>query len=137
MRRFDVQSIELAVAAGAAFKFIANPNELPNWTNAFAQIDGQRARLRTPEGEVRIRLRVAADEAARTVDWFMTFPDGSTADAYSRLVPLASDRCVYTFTLTPPPVPLEALEGAIEAQSEILEEELARLKRLLEAGGSA
>jgi len=29
----------------------------------------------------------------------MTFPDGSTADAYSRLVPLGGGRCVCTFTL--------------------------------------
>jgi hypothetical protein len=37
--------------------------------------------------------------------------------------------------LTPPPVPLEELEGALEAQSAILTQELAALKRILEQRG--
>ncbi|MGH7551794.1 MAG: SRPBCC family protein, partial [Longimicrobiales bacterium] len=107
MKRYDVQSIELLVAPDRAFAFIADARELPNWTHAFAEVDGQRARLRTAAGEIGIELRVAANAAVRTVDWYMTFPDGSEGSAFSRVVPLGANRCVYSFTLTPPPVSLE------------------------------
>lgn len=62
----------------------------------------------------------------------MTFPDQSVATAFSRLVDAAPDRCIYTFVLTPPPVPLEQLEGALEAQAQTLSHELTRLKEILE-----
>lgn len=51
------------------------------------------------------------------------------------MIPLGADRCVYTFVLTPPPVPLEAIEGAMDEQSRTLAEELTRLKKLLAASG--
>jgi hypothetical protein len=40
--------------------------------------------------------------------------------------------CIYTFVLHAPPVALEQVEGALEAQRVILESELATLKSLLE-----
>jgi hypothetical protein len=132
MKLYDVQSVELAVAPEKAFAFIADARELPRWTNAFAEVRGSRARLRTPQGEVDIGLRVAADPVTRTIDWYMTFPDDSEADAYARVVPLGAERCVFSFVLTPPPVPLEQLEGTLEQQSRVLHEELLRLKQLLE-----
>ena len=65
----------------------------------------------------------------------MTFPDGSVATAFSRVVEIDATSCVYSFVLTPPPVPLEQLEGALEAQSRTLAEELARLKQVVERHG--
>ena len=132
MKTFDVQTIELKVASAQAFAYIADPARLPEWTSAFTRVRDGRALLRTPKGQVEIALGVAARADAGTVDWRMTFPDGSVANAYSRLVPVAGDRCIYSFVLTPPPVPLAELEGALEAQSRILSEELGRLRHLLE-----
>jgi hypothetical protein len=40
---------------------------------------------------------------------------------------------IYCFVLMAPPVPLEAIEGALEAQRKTLAAELARLKEILEA----
>jgi hypothetical protein len=128
----DTQSIEIDVAPGRAFQLIADARALPRWTEAFAEADEQRARLRTPMGEVDIQLRVNAEPITGTIDWYMTFADGSEAVAYSRVLPLAPDRCVYSFVLMPPPVPLEALEGALEQQSRTLASELVRLKEVLE-----
>jgi hypothetical protein len=130
---YDVQSIAVSVPAGRAFEFIADSRELVGWTHAIAAVNGSRARLRTPAGEVEIELQVVTDKAARTVDWYMTFPDGSTATAFSRVMPLGKDRCLYSFALTPPPGPLELLEGTLEQQSRTLSEELVRLKELLES----
>ena len=134
MRTFDVQGIELAVAAERAFAFIADAGTLPRWTDAFAWAEGGRAVMRTPGGEVEVALSVVADATAGTVDWRMTFPDGAEAKAFSRVTPLDVDRCAYTFVLLAPPAPLEALEGALEAQSLTLRGELGRLARILDNG---
>jgi hypothetical protein len=134
MKNFDVQGIELAVPASQAWRAIADPGRLPDWTRAFSKVEDGRAVLKTPNGAVTIGLEVAASEPHGTVDWTMTFPDGSVGHANSRVVPLGAQRCVYAFVLLPPPVPLEQLEGALAAQSLTLAEELRRLKALLERG---
>ncbi len=135
MRSFDVQTIDLAVPRSRAFAFIADPAALPKWTNAFASVTPGRAVMRTPTGEVMIDLEVRASAEQGTVDWRMTFPDHSVATAFSRVVGISQDRCVFSFVLTPPPVPLEQLEGALEAQSRTLADELRQLKRILEHNG--
>jgi len=132
LKTFDVQAVELNVAGERAFAYIADPSRLPDWTSAFASVRGGRALLRTPHGQVEIGLEVEARADAGTVDWRMSFPDGSVASAYSRLVSVGGTRSIYSFLLTPPPVPLAELEGPLDAQSRILSEELGRLRRLLE-----
>ena len=135
MERFDVQGIDLAVPRSKAFAFIADSTQLPRWTNAFASVTAGRAVMRTPSGEVTIDLDVQASADQGTVDWRMRFPDHSVATAFSRLVEIAPDRCIFSFVLTPPPVPLEKLEGALEAQARTLAEELKKLKEILEHHG--
>ena len=143
MKLFDVQSIQISTSAEQAYTYIANPAHLPLWTNAFAAIDfgedtdagtniSGKAQLQTPSGAVPIVLEVQASPESRTIDWVMTFPDQSVATAYSRVIELTPGQCVYSFVLTPPPVPLEALEGALEQQSDTLLEELKKVKGILE-----
>lgn len=132
MKRFEVQGIDLEVTQGEAFAFIADPAQLPKWTDAFASVADGRALMRTPAGETPIGLDVEASPEKGTIDWRMTFPDGSVATAFSRVVGIDSTHCVFSFILTPPPVPLEQLEGALEAQTQTLSRELRKLKRLLE-----
>ena len=135
MRRFDVQGIELNVPRTDAWAFIADPAQLPRWTSAFASVTSPSAIMRTPNGEVMVDLAVDASPEHGTVDWRMTFPDRSVATAFSRVVDLDRDRCVFSFVLTAPPVPLEEIEGALEVQSRTLAEELERLKGILEHHG--
>ena len=104
---------------------------LPEWTSAFTAIAPGRATMTTPDGTVEVALDVLASRHEGTVDWKMTFPDGSVAMAWSRVMSSGPDRSLYSFVLTAPPVPLEAVEGALEQQSEQLREELARLKAIL------
>lgn len=131
---FAVRNVSLDVPFDVAWEYLADMTRLPEWTNAFAEVaeDGS-AKLRTPEGEVDVRLEDLVDRANGVLDTRMTFPDGSTGMAYSRLLPLGDRSCVYSFVLTPPPVPLEALEGSLAEQAAILEDELCRLKANLEA----
>ena len=132
MKTYDVQEIEIRAPAARVHEFVADPSRLPRWTDAFESVHGTTAVLRTPRGHVDIGLGVEADPVHGTVDWSMTFPDGSVGRAHSRVVPLTDDRCVYAFVLHAPPVPLEAIEGALEIQRATLARELLRLRRLLE-----
>jgi hypothetical protein len=127
MRDFEVQTVVLPVGFEAAFEYISDPQKLPAWTHAFQSVAGGRATLDTPRGSVEISLEVQAQRGSGTVDWLMTFPDGSVGRAYSRLVE-RGDRTLYSFLLLAPPVPLEQVEGALEEQARVLARELATLQ---------
>lgn len=133
MKTFDVQSIGIAKSAAAVFAFVAEPANLPKWTHAFKSADAHSAELATPNGSVPIALQTITNEDRGTIDWKMTFPDGTEGVAYSRVTPDGAEGAVYSFVLMAPPVPLEMLEGALSAQMEILAGELLALKGLLEA----
>lgn len=134
MKTFDVQCIGIVASRNRVFEFVAEPTNLPLWANAFKSADTHSARLETPKGAVAIGLRTDARRDAGTVDWTMTFPDGSVGNAYARVTPDGEDRAVFSFVLMAPPVSLEQLEGALQAQRKILAEELVRLKSIVEAG---
>ena len=131
MKTFDVQSIALETGVARAFEFIATPKNLPLWTSAFKSLDGDLVQMRTTNGAVAARLEVRAPREQGTIDWALFFPDGSQARAYSRLVPLSKNSCVFVFIMLPPPVALEQLEGALEQQAETFRHELAKLQAIL------
>lgn len=133
MKTFDVQSIGIDRPVTEVFEYVANPANLPNWTNAFKSADHEKAELVTPAGAVPIALKTDAQSEAGTVDWFMTFPDGAVGSAYSRATANGDGKTIYSFVLMAPPVALEALEGALTEQMGILAKELTGLKALLEA----
>src|SRR5229473_2478598 len=132
MRMFDVQGIEIMAPRGTVFDFLRHPNNLPRWAHAFSSAGDGRARLETPAGAVDVRLHTSADEGAGTVDWRLEFPDGSIGLAQSRVTETTRGTCIYSFVLHVPPVPLERVEGALEAQRATLQSELATLKSLME-----
>ena len=111
--------------------FIANPENLPLWTKAFSEANNKNAKMVTPNGEMDIQLKTVASKENGTVDWIMTMPDGSIGKAFS-LINEINESCIYSFVLLAPPVPLEELEGTLEAQKSLLTEELIQLKNLME-----
>src|SRR5438128_5791223 len=127
-----IRSIEIMAPYEKAFAFIADPKNLPAWAEAFETTDRDTARLRTPNGTASIALKVTAAQDAGTIDWTMTFEDGTVGRAMSRLTRADSNNLVYSFVLNAPPVPLEQLEGVLEEQTRTLEKELATLKRVVE-----
>ena len=132
MRMFDVQGVEILAPRGRVFEFLQRPENLPRWTHAFRSVVDGRARLQTPAGAVDVGLDVMADAASGTVDWRLTFPDGAVGLAQSRVTDTARGTCIYSFVLHAPPVALEQIEGALEAQRGTLASELVTLKSLLE-----
>jgi uncharacterized protein YndB with AHSA1/START domain len=132
MRMFDVQGIEIRASRSKVFDFVRDPQNLPRWAHAFKSADPETARLETPAGGVDVRLNTAADPNTGTVDWRLEFPDGSVGLAQSRVTETTRETCIYSFVLHAPPVPLEQVEGALEAQRLTLQKELSMLKSLME-----
>jgi hypothetical protein len=133
MRMFDVQGIEIMAPGRKVFEFVRVPGNLPRWARAFVSAGNGRARLETPAGGVDIALDVSADAETGTVDWRLVFPDGGVGLAQSRVTETTRGTCIYSFVLHAPPVALEQIEGALEAQRATLRSELATLKSLMEA----
>jgi hypothetical protein len=133
MRMFDVQGIEIEAPVETVFEFLRIPENLPRWAHAFTSAGNGAARLETPAGAVDIGLYVSANAEAGTVDWRLEFPDGGVGVAQSRVTQTTRGTCIYSFVLHAPPVALEQIEGALEAQSRTLRAELTTLKALLEA----
>jgi hypothetical protein len=132
MRTFDVQGIEIRSPLSTVFNFVREPRNLPKWAQAFASADDRHARLVTPVGNVDIELDTIANVAAGTIDWRLKFPDKGIGLAQSRVTETGRGTSIYSFVLHAPPVPLEQLEGALEAQRVTLSAEMKELKRLLE-----
>jgi hypothetical protein len=132
MQMFDVQAIEIMVPSDKVFEFLREPSNLPRWAHAFVSAGDGRARLETQAGTVDIALDVSADADTGTVDWRLAFPDGAVGIAQSRVTETTRATCIYSFVLHAPPVALELIEGALEAQSITLRSELATLKSLME-----
>ena len=132
MRMFDVQGIEISAPRRKLFEFLRDPTNLPRWAHAFASAGNGSARLKTPAGAVDVDLGVTADADTGVVDWHLAFPDGSVSIAQSRVTETTRGTCIYSFVLHAPPVALEQVEGALEAQRALLQSELATLKSLME-----
>lgn len=131
MDSFKIESVRIKTTAEKAFRYISDPKNLPQWTHAFKGVLNGKAIMATPGGTVEVGLRVKGTASEGTIDWHVTFPDGSVATAYSRLVPESAEHSIYSFILMAPPLPLEQLEGALNQQAHILREELAKLNAIL------
>jgi hypothetical protein len=129
---FDVQGIEIMAQRRTVFEFLKEPANLPLWAHAFVSAEDGRARLETPAGAIDLGLDVSADADTGIVDWRLTFPDGGVGIAQSRVTETTRGTCIYSFVLHAPPVALEQIEGALEAQRVLLQSELATLKSLME-----
>jgi hypothetical protein len=129
-KNYDVQSIELFAQFEKAFAYISNPRNLPEWTAAFKRADERSALLVTPNGELSIGLQTVSHKSG-TIDWCMSMPDGTEGWAYSRLTRLPGGNTLYTFVLLAPPVPVEQVEGTLQAQRKLLESELQKLQRIV------
>ena len=132
MKTFDVQGIEIMASPAKVFEFLREPRNLPRWAHAFVSAGDGKARLETPAGAVDSSLDVLADAQAGTVDWSLRFPDGGIGLAQSRVTGTTRGTSIYSFVLHAPPVALEHVEGALEAQIATLKTELAMLKSLME-----
>jgi len=82
MDSFRVESIQIKTKPEKVFRYISDPKNLPEWTQAFKRVQNGRATMATPAGALEVGLRVKASASEGTIDWHMTFPDGSGGSAF-------------------------------------------------------
>jgi hypothetical protein len=128
--RTDTQSVRLDGSRADVFAFISDAENLPRWAVGFARAvssDGDGWIVRTAHGT--IRLRLAANAAAGTIDYYMAADGGPEAVAYSRVLAVG-DGAEYVFTqVQPPGMPDAAFDGQVQA----LAEELVILRAIFRA----
>ncbi|MEL7424911.1 MAG: SRPBCC family protein [Bacteroidota bacterium] len=130
---YDVQDIAINAHPDTVFQFLAEPTNVPKWARGFSEVNGETAFMETPNGKMKIGMKMYSEPTFRTIDTVMTFPDGSVGKAFSRVTESdKGDSSIFTFILMAPPVPLEELEGTFEEQKQQLAEELVVLKSILE-----
>jgi hypothetical protein len=103
MRSFAVQSIEIHAPYDKVFTYIADDSNLPEWTNAFKEVQGNMATMQTENGSIQVKLDNRTSRETGVIDSVMTFPDDSVGTAYSRVIRIADDRTIYSFVLMAPP----------------------------------
>ncbi len=130
-RNFEVLSIAIDSAYEKAFDYIANGDNLPAWTNQFVKVVGDQASFDTFSGIVDVTFEVHASREHGTIDTKLILPDGSSGWAYSRLMRNV-EGVIYAFTFVLPPMDEEALLQAHARQKANIEDELSRLKSILE-----
>lgn len=130
---FDVQSIHIEAKPERVYEFVANRYNVPKWALGFSDVTAEGAMMETPNGKMQIGLKMICQRELGTVDSYLTMPDGSVGEAFSRVISNNDgESAIFSFVLMAPPVPLEELEGTLEQQKLQLAEELQILKRILE-----
>jgi O-acetylserine/cysteine efflux transporter len=131
MARTVTRAVSIAAPAAEVFQLVADPTSLARYAPGFARAvkpDGGAWRVESIRGP--LRLDRVLDEAARTVDFRLTAPDGRTNGVFTRAIEVGPGT-EFVFTLE---LPGTASEDAVAAQGRIVEEELAQLKRICEGG---
>lgn len=130
-KNFNVLSIGINCDYKKAFDYLADQKNLSIWTNQFKKVDGNRASFDTFNGVLDVEVETFASEVHGTIDWKLTFPDGNSGWAYSRLTRNV-EGVIYAFNFVVPPMPAEELTKAVEGQTKNIEDEISKLKKVLE-----
>lgn len=130
-RNFEVLSTGIHCEYTRAFNYIADGGNLPAWTNQFVKVAGDQASFDTFNGVVDVTFEVHASAEHGTIDTRLIFPDGQSGWAYSRLT-RNGEGVIYAFNFILPPMPEAALVKAHARQKANIEDELAKLKAILE-----
>lgn len=125
----ETATIVLDTTAERTFEFVSELANLPRWATEFARdfdLDGRRARIRTPDGPAVVKI--AADADTRTVDFVVEPETGGRAVFPSRVVDLPGGKSGYVFTV--PRAPGQS-EEELRAAVASLRREFENLRRLL------
>lgn len=132
VKNFEVLSIGINCDYKKAFDYVANPDNLPKWTNQFVKVNQNSASFNMFNDVVEVTFETYANEELGTIDWKITFPDGNSGMAYSRLT-RNIEGVIYAFNFILPPLQEDDLKRAYATQKDNIENEIHKLKTLLEA----
>lgn len=133
-KSFEVMSIGIQASPERVFDYVANDQNLPEWTEFFKEVKEDRALVELPDGEVEVSMSAVVDKKLGIIDSFITMPDGSINKSFSRVTegPDAHS-AVFSFVMFAPPVPPEMHEKVFAAQKAQMNREMVLLKQILEA----
>jgi hypothetical protein len=129
--RTDTQTIFIETSFEHAFRYLADPENLPRWAAAFAQqIKPHREGwvVTTPQGE--LGMRYVTHSSLGIVDYHISSAPAVEVVAHSRLIPVG-EGVLYVFTQVQPS---GMSDQAFDGQVRTLTRELRLLKSLLEVG---
>lgn len=122
MMRSNTQTVTVPANRDEAFRYLADPENLPRWAVGFARgmrREGERWIVQTAQGEMPIRFAVDAERG--TIDFHMTVAPGTDVVAYSRVMPNGAG-AEYVFTqFQPARMPDEVFAAQCAALAEELE----------------
>ncbi|MBD3906904.1 hypothetical protein NAL32_19620 [Chryseobacterium sp. Ch-15] len=131
IQNFKVLSIRINTDYETAFKYLTDNSKLPEWTNQFVEVDGNKAKFDTFNGIIDVEFETISSVESGTIDWKLTLPDGSIGFAYSRLT-RNIEGVIYAFNFIIPFMDAEELEKAVAKQIDNIHNELSKLKKALE-----
>jgi hypothetical protein len=90
----------LDAPAGAVFDYLAEIENLPRWATEFArELKVEDGKTKVVNGLGEFHFRIEADPDTGVIDMLAGPTEGELALFPTRVVPLADDRCAYTFTM--------------------------------------
>jgi hypothetical protein len=103
--RTQTQSIEVDAEPDTIMQLLADPRHIPVWAPAFADeiTAGEQQGWRAVKDGRAFALRVAAEQAGRTVDYLREVAPGREGGAYIRVLPRPAGGSVIVMTLPVPP----------------------------------
>ncbi len=126
------KTIQIGRSAADGFDFIADPQTMPRWAihnvKAIRRLEGGRWEMETPRGKATLVPRY--ERAAGILDHDFIDAGEGVWRVSARIVPVGLSESVYMITL-PKPDPMPA--DAFEAGMRLMDDELAALKRCIEA----
>jgi hypothetical protein len=116
-----------------AFKYLADPNNLPQWALAFSAADEKTAILLTPDkSKIECKMDTISSHDLGVIDWHIYLPDGAVEVAYSRLHRMRDGRCFYGMSFHVRPVVKSEIKSTLLAQSADVEKEFDILENIFE-----
>lgn len=126
------KTIQIGRSAADGFDFIADPQTMPRWAihnvKAIRRLEGGRWEMETPRGKA--TLVPHYERAGGILDHDFIDAGEGVWRVSARIVPVGLSESVYMITL-PKPDPMPA--DAFEAGMRLMDDELAALKRCIEA----
>ena len=132
---FSMVGREFDVPVSVAYAFLSNPANLPKWALAFGDADEYSALLAFPDGtHLRVPMKTKVSEEFGVIDWHISLPNDFLDVVRSRVYPTTDNKCIYELSFGKRPVADDMLEGAMQEQAHLVEQEFDNLARIFASG---
>lgn len=134
MKNFDVITRELPVEFSKVFDYAADPQNLPEWAEAFKKVsnDNQKAIINNTGEDIEIGITTNVDKTSGRIDWLMELPDNVVVKVFTRFIKIDNNKTIYNFVYIMPEMPTEEeMSAVLENQTAEVHKEFDNLVRIL------